>query len=68
MGNVVSSKNLTKLVVAVAVVLGSEIVEVLVMQNFFTHGTRESRPAKHGHSPRQSSSNIQMLLKKKGLT
>ena len=55
------SGNLTKAVVAVAEVLGSETVGVLVTQNFTTRGMRVSRPAKHGNFPRQS------LLNKKAL-
>ena len=47
------SRNLVKTVVAVAAVLGSKTVEVLVTQNFSTHGMRVSRLAKHDHNPRQ---------------
>ena len=50
--NVAPSQNLANLVVAVAAVLGSKAVEVLVTQNFTTRGTGVSRPVKHDHNPR----------------
>ena len=53
--NAVLSENPARLVVAVAAVLGSETAEVLVTQKFITRGTRASRPAKHGRSPRDPS-------------
>ena len=52
--NAAPSRNLAKAVVVVAEVLGSEIAEALVTQNFVTRGTRVSRLANHVHSPRQS--------------
>ena len=47
------SENLGKAVVAVTEVLGIKAAEVLVTQSFTIRGTRVSRPAKHGYSPRQ---------------
>ena len=46
------SRNLAKLVVAVAEVLGSETAEVLVTPSLITRGTRASRSVKHGQSPK----------------
>ena len=51
--NVAPSRNLGKVVVVVAAVLGPETVEVLVTPNLVTRGTRASRSAKHGRSPRE---------------
>ena len=53
----------------VAAVLGSKTVEVLGIQDYFsTHGTREHRHAKHGHSPESPSVSGKALLNKKALT
>ena len=59
--NVAPSTNQTKVVVAVAEVLGSKTAEVLVTQNLITRGTRASRPAKHDCSLRQPAVNSQTL-------
>merc|ERR1712032_1532293 len=53
--NVAPSPNLGKVVAAVAVVLGSETVEVLLTASLITRGTRASRPAKYCHSSSQPS-------------
>ena len=45
-------------------VLGSKIVEVLLIQDFSTRGMRAYRPAKDGHSPGGSR---KVLLNKKAL-
>ena len=47
------SRNLGKVVVVVAVVLGLETVEALVMPSSVTHGTKASGSAKHGRIPRE---------------
>ena len=60
--NVASSKNLGKAVVAVAVVLGSETAEVLVVPSSVTRGTKASRPAKHGHNLRELATDSQTRL------
>ena len=62
--NAASSRNLGKLVAAAAVVLGSEIAEALVTQNFATRGTRAFGLAKHGHSLRQPSASRCGLVSK----
>ena len=66
--NVAPSRNLAKLVVAVAAVLGSKAAEVLGTQDFSTRGTRVYMPAKREHGPEQPSTNGKTLLNKKTLT
>ena len=51
--NAAPSRNPTRLVVAVAVVLGLETAEVIVTENFLnfiTRGTKASWPVKQGRS------------------
>ena len=48
--NAVLSRNPARLVVAVALVLGFETVEVLVTQKFVTRGSKASWPARYGCS------------------
>ena len=60
--NAVPSRNLGKEVVAVAVVLGSETVDVLVMSGSITRGMKASRSAKHGRGPRKLSADSQTRL------
>ena len=60
--NAASLGNLGKAVVVVAAVLGSETAEVLVMPSSVTRGTKASRSAKHGHSPRELATDSQTRL------
>ena len=60
--NAASSRNLGKSVAAVAVVLGSETVEVPLTRCMLTRGTRVYRPAKHWRSPKQPSADSQTRL------
>ena len=62
--NAAPSRNLAKAVVVVAEVLGSEIAEALVTQNFVTRGTRAFGLAKHGRSLRQPSASRCGLVSK----
>ena len=60
--NAVTSPNLAKTVVVVAAVLGSESAEGVVTSSLVTRGTRASRPAKYGRSPRELAVDSQTRL------
>ena len=57
--NAAASGNLGKAVVVVAAVPGSEIVELLVTPSAATRGTKASKSAKHGRSPRELTTDSQ---------
>ena len=60
--NAAYSRNLANEVVAVAVVLGLETVDAMVIQSFVTRGTRASKLAKRGRTSREPAANSQTLL------
>ena len=63
--NVASSRNLGKLVVAVAAVLGSNNADMLVTPSLVTRGMKASRFAQHKRSPREALANNWMLPNKR---
>ena len=60
--NVAKSQNPGKAVVVVAAVLGPETAEMLGTSGSITRGTKASRSAKHGLSPRELAADSQSRL------